>query len=249
MNTPLRVAIVDDEPLARRRIARLLAQAPAVRVVAICENAKDLSQALRTQRVDALFLDIEMPGCDGFSALTHLPAPRPRVVFVTAYPNYATRAFDIDATDYLLKPVSEERLLASVERIRRDLAATPKAVDAPHPSIDAYPQRLSFAVGNRMRLIETETIDHILVEANYIEVRSTEGCFVLRRPIGWIQARLDPARFLRIHRSHIVRMGAIVQVAAATYGCYKLTLRNGEQLGSSRSYRDRIRAALQLGAG
>jgi two-component system LytT family response regulator len=188
-----------------------------------------------------------MPGCDGFSALTHLPPPQPRVVFITAYPDYATRAFDIDATDYLLKPVSQERLLAAVERIRRDLAAKPDAADTPDPAIDLYPQRLSFVVGNRMRLIETQTIDHILVEANYIEVRSAEGCFVLRRPIGWIQARLDPARFLRIHRSHIVRIGAIAQVVAAPYGCYKLTLHNGEQLGSSRSYRDRIRAALRLG--
>jgi two-component system, LytTR family, response regulator len=243
MSAPLSIAVADDEPLARKRILRLLAKDHSVQVVASCENAADLMRALRAHRIDAVFLDIEMPGQDGFSALSNLPTPRPRVVFVTAYPHYATRAFDIDATDYLVKPVSEERLLAAVARIRRNLATTNSAACADAP---AYPQRVRLTIGKRIRLIDTDTIDHVLVHANYLEIRASAGNFVLRRPIAWMEAQLDPKRFLRLHRSHIVRIDGVARIETMPCCRYRFVLRNGEQLVSGRTYRDRVRRALGL---
>jgi two-component system, LytTR family, response regulator len=239
MSNTLNIAIADDEPLALMRICRLLEQDPSVKIVATCENGAALSNALRHQQVDAVFLDIEMPGRDGFSALSDLPAPLPRIVFVTAYPNYASQAFDIDATDYLLKPVSRDRLLAAVARVRRDLA---NAV----PPSRARSISISIRIGNRIRVVDIDTIDHVVAQANYLEIRAREGVFVLRRPMSWMQTQLDRERFMRVHRSHIVRVAAIVRIEAMPYGRYRLALSNGDETISGRSYRDFVRETLGI---
>lgn len=240
----LRVAIADDEPLARTRIARLLAEHDRVDIVAVCENSAALLQQLQRQPVDAVFLDIDMPGEDGFSAIARLPPPLPRIVFVTAYSAYASQAFDIDATDYLVKPVSQERLSTAVERIRRDLAA---AAPPPAPAPAAFPKHITFAIGQERRRVAVDTIDHIVAQANYLEARTATATLSLRRPISWMMAQLDPQRFSRIHRSHIVRIAAIAKIDAIPYGCYRFTLRNGERIVSGRSYRDHLRSVLGLG--
>lgn len=243
MSAKLRVAIADDEPLARKRIARLLAAHDWVDIVTICENTAGLLQQLHRHPVDAIFLDIDMPGEDGFSAIARLPPPLPRIVFVTAYSAYASRAFDVDATDYLVKPVSQDRLSIAVERIRRDLLAT--ATPPPLPSA-LFPKHIAFAIGPERRRVDVDTIDHIVAQANYLEARTDTGNLALRRPISWMMAQLDPQRFMRIHRSHIVRLSAIVKIDAMPYGSYRFTLRNGERIVSGRSYRDDIRRVLGL---
>lgn len=234
----LRVAIADDEPLARLRLQRLLGRDSAIDIVASCANTDELVHTLRAQRVDALFLDIEMPGKDVFAVWAGLAPPRPRVVFVTAYAEFATKAFEIDATDYLVKPVVQERLLAAVERVRRDLAA------APPPAPEA--RHIPLPIGRRIRLIDLSTIDHVVVEANYLEIHAAARSFVLRRPISWMEAQLDPRAFLRVHRSHIVRIRAIEQIEPLPSGRYRLRLHGGTQLCSSRSYRAAIRLALGM---
>lgn len=234
----LRVAIADDEPIARLRLQRLLGHDASIDIVASCQNADELVQSLRSQPVDALFLDIEMPGKDVFAAWTELAPPRPRVVFVTAYAEFAARAFEIDATDYLVKPVVQERLCAAVERVRRDLAALPAPVQET--------RQIALPIGRRIRLVDLATIDHVVVEANYLEIHVASRSFVLRRPISWMEAQLDKRAFLRVHRSHIVRIRAIEQVEPLPSGRYRLRLHGGTQLCSSRSYRDAIRLALGL---
>lgn len=249
---PLRVAIVDDEPLARKRIARLLGEDPAIDIVAQCENVDALVRTLRLHRLDAVFLDIEMPGSNGLSAaeaLRTLQTPTPGVVFVTAYSQHAVRAFDVEAIDYVVKPVSEERLAQAVERVRRACARL-REDNAPASALaGAYPQRMALPVARGTRLVEVDTIDRVLAQANYLEIHAEGRCYVLRRPLTWMEQRLDPARFLRVHRSHIVRIAAIDRIEPLPSGRYRLKLRNGDVLPSGRSHRERLREVLGLGLG
>lgn len=235
----LRIAIADDEPMARLRLQRLLSRDAAVDIVAVCQNADELVLALRQQRVDALLLDIEMPGKNVFAAWAELAEPRPRVVFVTAYAEFAAKAFEIDASDYLVKPVAQDRLFAAIERLRRDIAAAAPVAGEPA-------RHIALPIGRRIRLVDLSSIDHVIAQANYLEIHAGARSFVLRRPITWMQQQLDARAFVRVHRSHVVRVRAIEQVEPLSSGRYRLRLASGAQLFSSRSYRDAIRLALGI---
>lgn len=235
----LRVAIADDEAMARLRLQRLLSRDADVDIVAVCQNADELVQVLRAQRADALLLDIEMPGKNVFAAWTELAEPRPRVVFVTAYAEFAAKAFEIDASDYLVKPVAQDRLFAAMERVRRDIAAAAPAQREP-------PRHIALPIGRRIRLVDLSSIDHVIAQANYLEIHAGARSFVLRRPIMWMETQLDPRTFVRVHRSHVVRVRAIEQVEPLPSGRYRLRLASGTELFSSRSYRDAIRLALGI---
>ena len=239
----IRVVIADDEPLARLRLRRLLAAMPDIEVVAECASGIEVMQLLPDCPCDLLFLDVQMPGADGFQALEHVVA-RPRaVVFVTAYAEHAVRAFDVQAVDYLLKPVSAERLLQAVERARHALAS-----DAPVATAVAIPRRLALPIGRRMQMVELDELDCALAQANYVELKVGTRSFVLRETISGFHARLDPQRFLRIHRSAIVRIDAIREVEPLASGRYRVHLHGGLRLVSGRSYRDALRVALGLAA-
>lgn len=240
----LRVVVADDEPLARLRLRRLLSAMPGVEVVAECASGIEVMQLLPDCPCDLLLLDIQMPGADGFQALEHVVA-RPRaVVFVTAYAEHAVRAFDVQALDYLLKPVSAERLQQAVERVQRALAAGEVAVAAPAP----VPRRLALPIGRRMQMVELDELDCALAQANYVELKVGARSFVLRDTISGFHARLDPQRFLRIHRSAVVRIDAIREVEPLASGRYRVNLHSGQRLVSGRSYRDALRSALGLAA-
>lgn len=238
----LRVVIADDEPLARLRLRRLLSAMPGgLEVVAECASGIELMQLLPDCPCDLLFLDIQMPGADGFQVLEHVVA-RPRsVVFVTAYAEHAVRAFDVQAMDYLLKPIAAGRLLQAVERVQRALIA-----DAPVPAPAPMPRRLALPIGRRMQMVELDELDCALAQANYVELRVGVRSFVLRETISGFHARLDPQRFLRIHRSALVRIDAIREVEPLASGRYRVNLHSGLRLVSGRSYRDALRGALGL---
>ena len=237
----LRVVIADDEPLARLRLRRLLSAMPGIDVVAECASGIEVMQLLPDCPCDLLFLDIRMPGADGFQALEHGVA-RPRaVVFVTAYAEHAVRAFDVQAVDYLLKSVSAERLQQAVERVQRALAG-----DVPVPVSVPVPRRLALPIGRRMQMVELDELDCALAQANYVELKVGARSFVLRETISGFHGRLDPQRFLRIHRSAIVRIDAIREVEPLASGRYRVNLHSGQRLVSGRSYRDVLRAALGL---
>lgn len=239
----LRVVIADDEPLARLRLRRLLAGMPDIEVVAECSSGIEVMQLLPDCPCDLLFLDIQMPGADGFQALEHVVA-RPRaVIFVTAYVEHAVRAFDVQAVDYLLKPVSDARLQLAVERARCALAGNVPVAAAP-----VVPRRLALPIGRRMQMVELDELDCAIAQANYVELKVGARSFVLRDTISGFHARLDPQRFLRIHRSSIVRIDAIREVEPLASGRYRVDLHGGMRLISGRSYRDALRAALGLKA-
>ena len=240
MTLPLRAAIVDDEPLARARLGRLLADEPDVEVVAEFGDGPSAIAGLRLLPVDVLFVDVRMPQLDGFEMLERLPPTRrPQVVFVTAYSEHAVRAFDERAIDYLVKPVAPDRLSRSVERVRSALShdAAPSA---------HYPERLALSDGQRLRMLAVCDIECVIAQGNYVEVRIDGKGLLVRETLAHVLARLDPQVFVRIHRSRIVRIDRIDQVEPYASGQYVVRMRSGLRLTSGRSYRAALRRALGL---
>ena len=230
----LRAIVVDDEPLARARLRRLHEQNGGVEVVAEGESGESSIAAILELRPDVAFLDIRMPDMDGFDVLDALGAARPpQVVFVTAYSEHAVRAFEARALDYLLKPVSAERLRQALERM-----------PAAKPAAPAYPQRIAVPVNGRIHLVDTGEIDHVDSHANYVELHLGERSLVLRETMTRLEARLDPARFLRVHRSRLVRLDGIVEAQPHASGRFLLRLKCGARIVTGRSYAARVRDAL-----
>jgi two-component system, LytTR family, response regulator len=248
---PICVAVVDDEPVARRRIVRLLGGYRQIDVVAECAHATALAEVMHTRPIDAIFVDIEMPGTSGLDAVRGMREPRPSIVFVTAYSEYAANAFEVDATDYLVKPVSRERLDVAVCRIQREIAAgraaehEASAITDP-ASAPRHLRRLTVSLGRRLMVIECDSIDHVVAYGNYLKLHVGTSCYALQRSIAWLESRLDPNAFVRTHRSHLVRIDAIAQARPLQSGRYLLQLKTGETVPSGRLYRDRLRAALGI---
>ncbi|ALN64028.1 response regulator [Lysobacter antibioticus] len=248
----LRAVVVDDEAMSRARLCRLLGLEADVEVIAECADGDSAVAALRRLPADVVFLDIRLPDLNGFGVLQALPAARrPQVVFVTAHAEHALRAFDADAVDYLLKPYSAERLGAALARVRRARAGhTPRpssAGAAGEGAREAYPQRLAVPIGARLRLLPVEEIESVIAQSNYVELHAGGQAYLLRETLNGIEARLDPSRFVRIHRSRIVQLQAVRDIEQLDGGRYLLRLVNGQRLGSGASYRERIREAMGLG--
>lgn len=239
----LRAVVVDDESMARARLCRMLGSERDVEVLAECASGDAAVAALRELQPDVVFLDVRMPDLSGFGVLDTL-APmqrRPSVVFVTAYADHALRAFDADAADYLLKPYSHERLRAALARVRRERGVTAAGAQGD------YPQRLAVPVGARTQLLAVDTIDCVIARSNYVELHVGIQRHTLRETMAGMEARLDPMRFVRVHRSRIVRIDAVRDIETLESGQYLLRLFSGLRLGSGASYRGRVRAAMGLG--
>lgn len=239
--TRLRVAIVDDEPLARARLRRLLAEQADVDVVGEHADGDALREAWAAQPADVLFVDVQMPELDGFAALERLDPPCAHTVFVTAHAQHAVRAFAVGANDYLMKPVAAERLALCLARLRAAGAG----------AAQGFPARIALPIGRRSHLIDVDTIDCIVAQANYVEIRVGARRFVLRRPLASLLQDLDPAKFARVHRSIAVRVDGVVAIEPLASGRFRLRLREGDAVTSGRSHRDDVRRrfGLERGAG
>ena len=235
MSARLRAVIVDDEPLALARMRRLIERDGRVDIVAECGTGADAIDALRTYRPDVAFLDVQMPGADGFRVLA-LAGAGTRVVFITAHAEHAVRAFDAQAADYLLKPLSYPRLRAAIERLQ-------PAGEAPSPK---YAVRLTVQAGARLRVLDVRAIDCLVAQANYVEVEAGDQRHRVRDTLAGLEARLDPEAFVRIHRSRIVRIAAIRDLELLDSGELLLRLENGRRLSTGRRYRERLRQAVGL---
>jgi two-component system LytT family response regulator len=236
MSAALRVIVVDDEPLARARLRRLLADAPEVEVVAECCDGEAARRAIADQPADLVLLDIEMPGSGGFGLLDAMgEEDMPAVVFVTAHAEHAVRAFDVRAVDYLLKPVRAERLAEALARVRSRRAVAPAATE-----------RLAVRDGSRVSFVAIDDLDVACAAGNYVELRAGSRTFLMRETLSSLEQRLDE-RFLRVHRRTIVRLDRVVAIEpAGAGGEYVLSLRSGARVSSGRSYRGRLLAALGL---
>lgn len=239
----LRTLLVDDVALARQRMRRLLGAFADVDVVGEAADVDGARRLIGIERPDLLFLDIEMPEQDGFDLVAALPrAQRPFTVFVTAYEHYAVRAFDADAADYLLKPVEPARLALTLERVR---AARALRVAAPGEAAGgAHASRLTIPGRDGTAVVDTAAIDWIEAAGNYLCIRAGAQTHILRETLGQMQARLDPARFARVHRSRIVNIGRIARLVPLSNGDHTLVLDDGTTLGLSRTYRDALFRAL-----
>jgi two-component system LytT family response regulator len=238
----LRAAIIDDEPLARARLRRLLAKVggSTIRVVAECVDTDELLATAANCAIDVLFLDIEMPGGNGFGALARWQGPHPLVVFVTAYAQHGVRAFDARATDYLMKPVSAERLRDTLERVRHAAAHVSPATETPSG------KRLPLSIGQRTHLVPILQIDLVLAHGNYLEVHAAGATYMIRNTLADFQAKLEPENFVRLHRSAIVRIAAIREIKPVGSGRFRIGLHGGRHLHSGRHFRDQVHALLGL---
>ncbi|MCM3905048.1 MAG: LytTR family DNA-binding domain-containing protein [Pyrinomonadaceae bacterium] len=253
MESPLiRVLLVDDESLAREMLREMLENDPLVTIVGESCNGHEALEAIRTHSPDLIFLDVQMPELGGFEMLEALGKEIPRVIFVTAYDQYAVRAFEVHALDYLLKPFDQERFDISWQRARAQIlrdrdGGTDQRILALLEEMKAgnkYLERLVIKASGRIYFLETAEIDWIEAEGNYVSVHSAKKSHLLRETISSLEAQLDPKKFLRIHRSSIVRIDRIQELQPWFHGEYRIILQNGTQLTLSRNYRDKLQEAL-----
>lgn len=262
MSPPLSVVVVDDEELARLRLRRLLSDLSDVHVVADCATGYEALQAVRSLHPDVLLLDVRMPLMDGFGVVGALaeaalhhdePVASPFVIFVTAFDSHAVRAFDVHAVDYVLKPVQAERLREAMARVRGRLAEAHAArryeallaatrertgtsvAEPPSPR----PVRLLVRENHRVLLVAVADIDWIEADGNYARLHIGNRVYQLRETMIRLEGKLDPARFVRIHRSTIVNLDRVVEMQPWFSGEYRVLLRDGTALRLSRWYRDR----------
>jgi two-component system LytT family response regulator len=244
----LRVLIVDDERLARVKLRTLLTAETAVEVVADCQNGVQAIAAVRHHKPDLMFLDVRMPQQDGFQVLQALAADEiPQIVFTTAYDQYAIRAFDSSAVDYLLKPFDQERLHRAIERARAGLLRSHERALADRmlqvlsrTDAAATEERLLVKADGRLIFLNLEDIDWIEAAANYVRLNAGNASYVIRDNIGRLATKLDPKRFARIHRSIIINVHKLKELQPCDNGEFIAVLSSGKALSCSRGYRSEI---------
>lgn len=248
----IRTAIADDEPLARSKLRLLLKQHADIRVVAECNDGPQTIEAVRNCRPDLLLLDIEMPGSGGFEVLKALaPEEAPVVIFTTAYDEYAVRAFEAHALDYLLKPFDQERLNQAIERARQHLALHRRdnterigAFLSQFGPRTGAGNRLAIKSVGRVVYLDVQEIDWIEAAANYVQIHAGNEVYTMREMISRMAEKLDGRQFVRVHRSVIVNTARIRELQSCNSGEYIVVLRNGKELPCSRGYRSALDAAL-----
>jgi two-component system LytT family response regulator len=274
---PIRVLIVDDEPLARQRVEDLLRHEDGVDIVGMIDNGNAAIEAVRSLHPDLVFLDVQMPGKTGLDVVREVgPEEMPATIFVTAYDRYALQAFDVAAIDYLVKPFDDERFEQAFRRARRlveleemgglrerllavldsgrSAATSPSA--APAASADATPatatsrgaspylERIAVEMRGKVRVVPVSQIEYITASGPYVELHTSERAYLIREAIHSLEERLDPERFLRIHRSIIVRVDLVDTFHRGAGGDYEVQLKSGARLRVSRSRREELERRL-----
>jgi two-component system LytT family response regulator len=242
----IRALIVDDEPLARERLRTLLAAEPDIELVGECTNGKEALAAITRSRPDLVFLDVQMPERDGFQVLSDLgPTRMPSVIFVTAYDRFALQAFEVHALDYLLKPFDRVRFSRALHHARQQLAREP-ATDrlvALLEDLEAArrgPERLVIRDAGRVFFLPITEIEWIEAAGNYARLHCGRETHLLRETMKALEARLDPTRFARVHRSAIVNLDRIQELRPSFHGEYEVVLKSGARVTSSRNHSARL---------
>lgn len=251
----IRTLIVDDEPAARARLARLLAQDAEVEVVGECRNGHEAVDAVNKHRPDLLFLDVQMPDMNGLEAVGRIGGDRmPFVVFVTAHDQYALKAFDVNAVDYLLKPYDDDRFFASLEKAKKHIdmkmnhKLTGKLMDLVREHMHAkseYTEVFTIRDKGREHKVNASDILYLRAEGNYLCLQLKDRHFLYRMTMNSVESELDPARFLRIHRSYIVNRAHVRNARYSGNNEFIFSMANNERIVSGRSYKEQIAKALQ----
>jgi two-component system LytT family response regulator len=245
----LQVIIVDDEPLARSRVRRMLQGHTDVEIIAECSNGKQAIEAVRKHKPDLLLLDVEMPEMDGFEVVDALGKDLPYIVFITAYNQYAIRAFEVHALDYLLKPFNESRLTKAFERARDRIRDSEKEhfneriirllEDIRGES--HYMERLILRNDRKIWFMNVNQIDWFEADGKYVNVHAGKEAHLVRESLTSLESKLDPKNFARIHRSSIVNINRIKEFQPWFHGDYRILLKDGTELILSRTYRKQFR--------
>lgn len=251
--TRIRALVVDDEPLARAMIREMLDSDSEVEIVGECANGREAVEAIKSSAPDIVFLDIQMPELGGFEVLESLePNASLYVIFVTAYDQYAVRAFEVHALDYLLKPFDRERFEAAWQRAKAQIrldrtSRRDQDIIALLEELKAGPrylERLVIKNGGRVFFLHVQDIYCIEAEGNYVRVYDNQKGYLLRETISSLEEQLDPKQFLRIHRSAIVKIDRIKEMQPWFHGEYRIIMENGKQLALSRNYRSNLQEAV-----
>jgi two-component system LytT family response regulator len=263
MTRPIRVIVADDEPLARQRIRRLLRKEMDVRIVAECSDGASAVAAILREAPDLIFLDVQIPELDGFAVLRSLPRERvPVTVFVTAFDRYALKAFEAQALDYLLKPFTEARFRAAFERART-LIARPESLeraallalleqvrmeqrelrDMVAGGAEAT-DRILVKEDGRVRVVPVSEVEFLEAARNHVKVHAGRSMHLIREPLSSLEARLDPTRFARIHRSTVVNLDRVAEIQPWFSGDGMVVLQGGTKLRLSRGFRQEFEARL-----
>ena len=247
----IQAVLADDEALARAKLRQLLAEERGVDEVGEAANAEETFELVRAAKPQVVFLDVHMPGMDGLDIAAELSrgkdAPPPHIIFTTAHDQYALRAFEVHAVDYLLKPFSRERLSSAIERARKQINTQQTSGQHSSSSPGRYASRIVFKSRGRIVFLPLSDIRWISAEENYVRIRTATETHLLRETMARLQEKLDPEVFLRIHRSSIVNLQFVKEVRTEADGEYSVVLLNGEKVSMSRSYRARITDLLTNG--
>jgi two-component system LytT family response regulator len=249
------VLVVDDEPLARERLTDLLRDEAAVTLLGECADGAAAVDAIQRLSPDVVFLDVQMPGIDGFEVIDQIPVERlPLVVFVTAYDRYALRAFEVHAVDYLLKPFDRQRFSEAIARARmhlaqRDLGSIQARLlalvrDLSPAAGPPRSDRLVVKSGGRIFFVRSDEIDWVQAEGNYVRLHRGAESHLIRETMTALEGWLDPQRFYRIHRSSIVNIERVRELQPWFNGEYRVLLQDGTKLTLSRGYRDKLQERL-----
>ena len=233
----LRVFIADDEPLAREHIIDRLGHEEDVEVVGTADNGDDALTEIRRLEPDLVFLDVQMPGLSGMEVAEQLGDEMPRTIFCTAFDQYAIKAFEVAAVDYLLKPFDDERFHEAFRRARKSIEREPRK--------SPYLQRIPVEMRGQMRVVPVEKIDYITASGPYAELHAGERTFAVRERMQQLEEKLDPEVFMRVHRSVIVRLDRIDVMLRSAGGDYAVRLKDGTELSVSRSRREALEERLR----
>ena len=249
----IRVLVVDDEPLAREMIREMLGDDSDVEVVAECANGREAVEAIKSLKPDLVFLDIQMPELGGFEVLDSFDAQStPYIIFVTAYDQYAVRAFEVHAFDYLLKPFDRERFDVAWQRVKEQIKVDQSGDRERHilalleelKSGPRHLERLVIKNGGRVFFLNVQDVYCIESEGNYVRVYDNQKGYLLRETISNLEEQLDPKQFRRIHRSAIVKIDRIKEMQPWFHGEYRIIMENGKELTLSRNYRQNFQGAV-----
>jgi len=235
--------IVDDEKLAREGIRLMLKKEVDVEVVGEAADGPSAMRAISKLTPQLLFLDVKVPGLDGFEILERCHRGHsPLVIFTTAYERYAVKAFDAHAVDYLLKPIRAQRLREAVQRARVELTKEPPAQDTAQPIMSKPPNLRRLVVKDRDRflLLKAADVDWIQSAANYVQLHANGRCYLVRMTMNEIETQLEGLSFARIHRSTIVNVDRLTEIRPSPHGDFQVVLENGTALRLSRAYRDHL---------
>lgn len=251
----IRTLIVDDEPLARERIRTLLEAEVDVEIVGECSDGRSAAAAILEREPDLVFLDVQMPEMDGFAALRAVGGrTAPVIVFVTAYDEYALKAFEVHALDYLLKPFDRTRFLSALRRAKKRLRADrdgelAEGIESLLEEVrasgrDRWLDQLVVKSRGRIFFVRTEELERVTAAGNYVELHVGGESHLIRGTMKGLERRLDPSRFARVHRSHIVNLRRIHEIHPWFNGDYRIVLAGGDEITTGAAYRERMRRLL-----